>query len=196
MAKAPQSTTEWLTPIEAIGAERWQAYRAAREACRDIPALIAPRIHTEEQQTRLARRSAAYKAAFGPVLDAWERGEWELWAWHRDDPTKPPELVQPIARPRLQWQLDKGIFRSGLKFLDARFRRPTGVPPRGETGEQWLADAVKRHAAARDVPIRIGQFAKQLAAEMANSGVKHPYEPRTIENRLHALDLWPVKAVR
>ena len=122
---------EGLSPIEAIkriaGAGRWQAYQDARAACRDIPLpLVAPRTLTEEQKARLAWCDVVREAAFGAVLDAWERGELELWAW-RGDPSKAPELVQPIARSRLQWQIELGTFRIGIKFWVARFWRPTSA---------------------------------------------------------------------
>jgi hypothetical protein len=102
VAKAcPQSTTsdwppEGVSPIEAIvrivGAEWWQAYIAARDTG-IRPAVAGGRNRSSDECARLERRAAAYEAAFGPVLDAWEHGELELWAW-RGDPTVPPELIQ------------------------------------------------------------------------------------------------------
>jgi hypothetical protein len=163
----PQSTAndwppEGLSPIEAIvrivGAERWRTYMGARDTCRGIrPVVTGGRDRSSDERARLERRAAVYEAALGPVLDAWEHGELELWA-SRGDPTVPPELIQAVARPYMRWQLDRGSFRiEGVVFRNALFRLSWGVKPaaasmrktKANSRANWLHDAVERRVAAK-----------------------------------------------
>lgn len=208
-ACSQSTTSDWppegLSPIEAIvrivGAEWWQAYMSARDTCRGIrPVVAGGRNRSSDEWARLERRAAAYEAAFGPVLDAWEHGELELWAW-RGDPTVPPELIQAVARPYMRWQLDRGSFRiEGVLFRNALFRLSWGVRPaaasmrktKANSRANWLHDAVERRVAAGDAPRGITELSRQLAEEMKTSGL-HAYKARTIENRLRDWELWPVR---
>jgi hypothetical protein len=92
------------------------------------------------------------------------------------------------------------VLRSAVLALLPPLEAPPSPPPTEPVGAKWIAVEAKRMKKAKQIPVRITDFARELERRMGKAAETNrairPFKWKYIRNQLGNWGLWPASAIK